>query len=859
MKIIKLGRCGKLKICFKLANAYLNKQRGRTIALISSIMLAVILVFIFNVIPETKSNLEIKEAYKNYSDFHVEYNDLDKGTIEKLKSDKEVTEIYNLVNMGNIVDKNGISISLNSYDKDFIDEYGYKFIKGIQPKNENEIVLEEKALKEMGLSNKLGQTIDFTLVKKYVDTDNKNQIFSKNVKFKLVGIIQKPDGYYENNEIYQVKAFTIDQKNQKILPSDLIKYNGILKLDSKEPNSLKASQIAQKYNIESSKFVLNAQLTQVLSDYQMMKDTKFRKQNKMLPMIAATLVIYNIFNIILIDMTPQIGMLRAIGLSKKKIRLMLVIQSLIVLIIGLILGMFLGSIISYISLYFIYNEGISLYISEASILEPIKMSILAVFISSIVPIYKSGKVSPIEAIRYSDKISIKNKNRACHKLIRKVFGLTGEMAWKNVGRNKTRLILSVLTISLAGVLFIKTMALSNNNQLDNTHITVLSMGKNDINLNYNKKNTDENFVKYDQKYIEKVSRVNNIEKVNPSMYKHGFLKTDIMNITDDYKDSESIDETNKNLETTLVLKGYNNKTLKDLGMYIAKGNNIDKGIESEYPTALIVNNYFSLIQGTNSTKVLKDINVGDLIDIKIPTIKDGNLTYKTQVIRVSGILNKDYTVEQSGAFSEGFQVILNEKDFGEITGRKDYNEVSIKVKEGKDEFVQDKLEHIVGGKNFFNVESKLKYREYYNKQYEENNKIVMVTVCLILLISSINIFCIIRTNIMIRINELSTLRAIGMSLKKIRYMIVQESFIYGIIATLVSAVFATYIVYKDISISNTSFATSLGRSNTIHFKIPINYILEFGIITTLICIIAGVLATKKLKKISIIEGLKSRE
>ncbi len=135
-----------MRTSFKLALSYLKKQKGRSLALITSIALAVILVFALNVIPETISKEQIKEAYNNFSDYHVEYTGLNKNTISKLNDDKDVKKIDSTLNLGNIVNKSGASISLNSYNKNFIDSFGYKFIKGHEPKNENEIVLEEKAL-----------------------------------------------------------------------------------------------------------------------------------------------------------------------------------------------------------------------------------------------------------------------------------------------------------------------------------------------------------------------------------------------------------------------------------------------------------------------------------------------------------------------------------------------------------------------------------------------------------------------------------------------------------------------------------------------------------------------------------------
>ena len=75
-------------VSIRLAIAYLKKQKGRTISLVTSIVLAVILVFTLNVIPESKSKHDIKKAYENFSDYHVEYSDINLETVEKFKKDR---------------------------------------------------------------------------------------------------------------------------------------------------------------------------------------------------------------------------------------------------------------------------------------------------------------------------------------------------------------------------------------------------------------------------------------------------------------------------------------------------------------------------------------------------------------------------------------------------------------------------------------------------------------------------------------------------------------------------------------------------------------------------------------------------
>ncbi|GAA0106224.1 ABC transporter permease [Paraclostridium sordellii] len=856
-----------MKISFKLAIAYMKEQKGRTIALITSIALAVILVFALNVIPETQSKLEIKEAYKNFSDYHVEYSNLENDTVDKLKKDKEVTEINDVLGLGKIVGKNGTSLQLNSYSKDFLDSYGYELIKGNDPKNTNEIVLEEKALKEMNLSDDLNQEIDFKIVKYYVDENNENQIFSKDKKFKLVGIVKKPDGYYGNsdgytneNEYYGVKAFTKDSSNEAILPNNLVTHRGTLNLNTSKPDFGKVNKMINKYGLDQSNFMPNVSLTQVLEKYEMSKDTLYTQRQKLYPMLAATLVICNIFSIVLIDMTKQIGILRAIGLPKSKVRLMILIESIVVLILGLLIGFLLGVVASYLGFYVIYKKFVSLYISKVSILEPMIMAIIAVLISSLVPIYKSGKISPIDAIRSSDKINKRQKNRFYYKLIRKIFGFTGEIAYKNLWRNKVRTILCIISISLGGMIFIDTMASKNNEDRtsNNNNMPVMMMGNNDIKISNNYNNANSDFIKYSKDEIEKISRIKGVKNVNPIMALNGYFLVNSKDLTPKYKNSNGISDESKELEEFLEIEGHSNDSLKNLEKYIENGENINNKRKGKYPKALVTNYFYSIQEHSPNTKLLNDIKIGDLIDIKIPTIKNNKLEYKNEKVEVAGILNGDYVL-QEGGLPGGIKVVLNEENFKNISGKNDYNKINIQIEKGRDKKVENEISKIISKNPFSKVESKYNYKNFYIKQTEKNTKETLVIVGLILLISSINILCIIKANIMTRMRELSTLRAIGMSTKKLKNMIIKENIMYAVFASIVASIFASHNLYEFNKLDNLARRQVFGAKEDIKFVLPIFESFEFLIVSIIICLIAVFLCKKKIEKMSIVEGLNTNK
>ena len=154
------------------------------------------------------------------------------------------------------------------------------------------------------------------------------------------------------------------------------------------------------------------------------------------------------------------------------------------------------------------------------------------------------------------------------------------------------------------------------------------------------------------------------------------------------------------------------------------------------------------------------------------------------------------------------------------------------------------------------MESKYNNMQYFEKQSEENKKSVLISVLLTLLISSINIICIIRTNIMIRINEISTLRALGMNLRKVKNMIIKESLIYGTLSIIVASVFSSLDYYKFVQMVNWGQQQGFGKENVMAFNIPFMEIMQFSIATIAICLLAVYLSKNKIEKLSIVEGLK---
>ncbi|GAA3657684.1 hypothetical protein [Asaccharospora irregularis] len=143
---------------WKLAISYMKKQKGKTISLLSCIVLAVMLTFSMIVIRDSGYDSQVKEAKDVHSDYHVEFSGIDNEKVQYFINEKNISKLNMSKQLCEIVDKkSGVRLDLNSFDKDFISSFGYK-IEGREPIKDGEIVIEKEAASQMGVNVKKSLT-----------------------------------------------------------------------------------------------------------------------------------------------------------------------------------------------------------------------------------------------------------------------------------------------------------------------------------------------------------------------------------------------------------------------------------------------------------------------------------------------------------------------------------------------------------------------------------------------------------------------------------------------------------------------------------------------------------------------------
>lgn len=261
------------------------------------------------------------------------------------------------------------------------------------------------------------------------------------------------------------------------------------------------------------------------------------------PIVVSVLLICNIFVMTLFDMKKSIGMLRAIGAKRHQICFMLFIQSLILVVSGVVSGLLIGGGYVYNYITNIYPKNPSLYITKGAIL----ILIITVFISNIVPLYRSTRISPVEGMRNNDLRNRNFRNRFYYKWIRKVFNITGETAYKNAFRFRTGAILCILSMGLVESMYITELSNYNKSGMDAMHMPSQNIGEYDIKLSKDDYNVENALGMYSKSDVEKIKNIDDVGYVDGKLVL-----------------SESMDKNKSYLE----VRGYTEKDLKKLDKYI---------------------------------------------------------------------------------------------------------------------------------------------------------------------------------------------------------------------------------------------------------------------------------------------------
>ena len=169
------------------------------------------------------------------------------------------------------------------------------------------------------------------------------------------------------------------------------------------------------------------------------------------------LIIYNIFQISVTNDIRFYGLLKTIGATGRQLRRIVrqqaLVLSLIGIPIGLAAGFLAGSRLAPLILENLDSVHLDVTLNPLVFAGAALFSLVTVFLSCAKPGRLAAKVSPVEAVRYTEGGGSKKKAGKRERLRKAQGGASlPQMAWANLGRSKGKTAVTVASLTLAVVL-----------------------------------------------------------------------------------------------------------------------------------------------------------------------------------------------------------------------------------------------------------------------------------------------------------------------------------------------------------------------------------------------------------------------
>lgn len=842
-----------MKILNKLTVKNLKLNKSRTIVTIIGIMLSCALIMVVAGMAasaqQTMVNLQINMT-GNYDLFVKGAN---KKIIDNAQANRNVKDIYIKQNLGcaylpqaKFDTKPYINVVAFN-EKSFTDCFNVTLKEGRLPQNGNELVLSQSVIENSKADYKIGDTVALDLGKRvyasgdeiplddtdyFNDTNGTEKLVDTHKKtYTVVGVFNKvSSSYFAADSISaSSSAFTLAEENADINDlfisftsdgeKDYITTSGeILNLTGDDFESLKNNFEVYLENGDFDEADINKDLLRykgfALSDEYMRMLFSLAVIIIVIIAISSIFVIRNSFAISITEKTKLYGMLASIGATSKQIRHNVLFEGFVLGIIGIPAGILLG--VGVIALLVvILNALLENMLNGISFVYAVPwwvavisavMSAVIILFSTLSSAFRASKIAPITAIRGNNDIKInKNKRKSykAPKFIKKLFGVGGEIAYKNLKRSKKKYRTTVISIIVTVAMFISISTfIEYGMKITGDHFK-------DIPYNITVHANDK--LSYDE-YENIYKRIIADSDINSSIKACENYYGNIVGLTDYYTEEAKAAELqggdlayvfgvdNKSFKEYVTALGYNYDDVKDKALitndfkYYNSDNILIKGKEFDLPMNTVVKLYPN---GTPSYTEddIKEIQKTDPDFVYNPD------DYKSVDLVIYDTINK----EVPGSIVSSIMSTLNE---GSVLVSEDYfkklfaedNDYTTRVVVIDSADPVNTVEYInnldIENLDVFNI----------NEQKEQMNAIVLIIaifaygfIIVISLIGITNVFNTINTNMRLRSKEFAMLKSIGMTKKEFNRMIRLESLFYGLKSLLIGVplgLLGGYAIFK---------------------------------------------------------------
>lgn len=688
--------------------------------------------------------------------------------------------------IGSVAGKNeadrDLAIAMQYYDNT---EWGKHYkeaisnINGNYPKKENEIMLSEDALSQLGIKK---PKLDMEIPLSYVSKDGEQKD-----TFTLSGWFRSYTGTgmaFLSESYCQEHGYTLQNSGVLSISLDNPKDNFY---DIQDDITLNENQTFQgSVSMSSSNGSVYAMIILLV----------------FFIIGSGYLLIYNVLYISISKDTRFYGLIKTLGTTEKQIKTLVKRQAVTFACIGIPIGVILAGALSFgivpIILENAFDSGKSIIDAEmffhpSIFILSIIFSALTVWISCNAPAKAASKISPIEALRYQNFASTKTKIRSSTN-----GGKLHVMAYHNVFRDKKRAFLVFMSLFMGITMILGVNGIIGSMKVENFI---------DKYMDYNFEYTDIQFEQpeqpnkevsqFDEQFVEQIKQIDGVKKVDiqktvwagidfDEVALEGFMKIR-------YEDSRYKTEGQSYQEMVADLKEYANAgdygcyitTLDDKALeeYNAKHPNTSIDIEAFNRGETAIAGMDTEYNAPNTALVGKTLSLtADSSDDKATDfLIDGSFYFEDYENNLSEGIGRRKDIHIVPEI-----IYVSEAGMERLTKTPIISAIGVDIKDmNQVEQIDSELQALNGTltKQEWSYKSPIGMMEEYNQVTYSMNLMGNGAAVLLIVIGLINFINVMLTGVVARKNEFAVMESIGTSKKQIQKILTLEGGIYALVTT----------------------------------------------------------------------------